>query len=135
MIVVDDLPQPHADTKFVQAHRDLIAFDLNPNWRLVERTEDGDMWMIGDLKVIWSIAKEEDGRRWIHVSASRPTRLPSYNDMKRVKSLFIGDSRPAYSVYAPHAEHVNIHSNCLHLWAPFNGIAALPDFSRGTGSI
>jgi hypothetical protein len=104
-------------------------------WRHVMHADDGDCWMaLGGLKVIWSAAEEEDGKIWMHVSVSRPTRLPSYTDLARVKALFIGD-RVSYSVWATAADHVNIHQNCLHLWAVLEGEEPLPDFTRGLGSI
>ena len=107
-----------------------------PDWLRLERSEDGEAWQTdAGLRVIWSIATEEDGRPWLHVSASRADRRPSYSDLARVKELFIGPERAAYSVWAPASEHVNIHPNCLHLWAPLSGGSPLPDFTRGGGSI
>ncbi len=120
------------------AERCKIEESLDPHtWRRVNAGGDGDMWATLDnaLKVIWSISIEQDGRLWMHVSVSRPDRLPSYNDMKRVKHLFIGDERNAYSVWAADPAHVNLHSRCLHLWCVLDGADPLPDFSRGGGSI
>lgn len=71
----------------------------------------------GGLKVIESIA-EHDGRLWRHVSVSRATRLPSWDDLKVVKAAFIGGDRPAIQVLPSLAEYVNLHPHCLHLWAP-----------------
>lgn len=120
----------------IEAERVAIAERLPAKtWVRVGHGEDGECWQSSDLRVIWSIAAENDDRLWMHVSVSRPTRIPSYSDMTRVKDLFIGPDRVAYTVLAPASQHVNIHPNCLHLWAPLEGDPPLPDFSRGTGSI
>lgn len=104
-------------------------------WRMVEAGLDGQIWMMGELKVIWSVAVELDGAPWLHVSASRPTRIPSYLDMTYIKDTFVGTERFAYSVWAPRAEHISIHDYCLHLWCKLDGPPPLPDFTRGLGTI
>lgn len=104
-------------------------------WRMIEHGDDGQVWRLGQLTVIWSTHVELDGRDWLHVSASRPMHMPSYLDMKFVKKIFVGPERFAYSVWAPDAEHVSIHDYCLHLWAPLTGEPPLPDFTRGLGTI
>jgi hypothetical protein len=48
--------------------------------------------------------------------------------------MFIGDGRKAIQVFAPVAEHVNIHEFCLHLWHCLDG-DPLPDFTRGGPTI
>jgi hypothetical protein len=71
------------------------------------------------LKVARTVETYE-GQRWLHVSLSRRSQLPSYEDMKLVKHAFIGDDRAAYQVFARAAEHVNVHEFCLHLWCPLD---------------
>lgn len=92
----------------------------------------GGAWKrIGDeLMVTMSESLESDGRTWIHVAFSRPTRLPSWSDMKRVKDAFIGKERRAISVLPRASEYVNIHPYCLHLFACLDD-DGLPDFRRG----
>lgn len=79
-------------------------------------------------------ARELDGRVWLHVSASRGSRLPSYADLVEVKELFIGRERKAVQVFPSRAEHVNIHPHALHLWHCVDG-DVLPDFTHGSGSL
>lgn len=123
-------------TSALERTRAAIHGRLDPKlWTMFQDGDDGEAWTCGDVRVIWSVAKELDDRHWLHVSVSRSTRLPSYSDMTRVKDLFIGDDAIAYSVFAPDAQHVNIHQNCLHLWAPLDGDLPLPDFTRGGRSI
>lgn len=85
-------------------------------------------YKIGDnLMVLWSARREADGKRWIHVSYSRPSKDPSWEDTCEVKRTFIGKDRKAISVMPAEAEYVNIHPHCLHLWACLDG-DGLPDF-------
>lgn len=83
---------------------------------------------LGDnLLVMWSARKESDGRRWVHVSCSRPSKLPSWEDLREVKDTFIGRDRRALQVLPPAAEYINIHPHCLHLWSCLDG-EPVPDF-------
>lgn len=79
----------------------------------------------GGLAVCTS-TDEINGALWIHVSVSRKSRTPTYEDMARVKSAFIGDDRPAYHVFPKAAEHRNFCPTCLHLWSPL-GADPFPD--------
>jgi hypothetical protein len=79
------------------------------------------------LRVICSAQLERDNRRWMHVSCSRPNRLPSWEELRLVKDTFIGRDRKALQVLPPQAEYVNIHPHVLHLWSCLDG-DGLPDF-------
>lgn len=105
---------------------------LPPGWRYLTRNEFGFFCYNGprELKVGVSEAKERDGCRWRHVSASKPKRVPNYEEMCLVKNIFVGEEVEAYQVGAPKSRHVSIHPNCLHWWAPMDG-PVLPDFSSG----
>ena len=81
------------------------------------------------LYVIISESVEADEKRWLHVSCSRRTRLPSWADLRRVKDAFCGKERKAIQVFAPASEWVNIHSFALHLWCCLDG-DVLPDFRK-----
>lgn len=106
-------------------------------WTVIEERIDGAAYLNKSLGlfVIRSTAKEADGNSWIHLSVSRRSRIPSYDDLKLVKKEFIGDTYHAYQCFVPSSEHINIHKYVLHLWARSDGRAALPDFSHGSGSI
>jgi len=115
--------------------RDLLPRVLPADWACVERGADGAKFQSDDrLTVIMSAAVEQDGKRWLHVSCSRPTRLPSWDDLRRVKDLFVGRERTALQVVPPASRHINIHPNCLHLWACLDGDVT-PDFARGGDTI
>ena len=87
------------------------------------------------LLVLCSSSRESDGRHWLHVSFSRKDRIPDYEDLKEVKSIFIGDDRTAYQIFPSINKHINVHPHCLHLWALADGSALTPDFTRGNGVI
>jgi hypothetical protein len=79
------------------------------------------------LRVILTVQRERDGRRWVHVSLSTPDRLPTWDELKRAKSIFVGDDRTALQVLPPLSEYVNRHPYCLHLWYCLDG-DVVPDF-------
>lgn len=59
-----------------------------------------------------------DGAGWEHVSVSRKSKLPSYEDMCRVKDMFWGEEDCVMQLMVPKSEHVNYHPYCLHMWRP-----------------
>jgi len=59
-----------------------------------------------------------DGAGWEHVSISRPDRVPSWDEMCWIKSLFWDDEDCVVQFHAPRSEWVNNHRHCLHLWRP-----------------
>jgi hypothetical protein len=98
------------------------------NWNVYNDPRGVHARKIGDtLLVIFSGQRERDGRRWAHVSMSRPSRLPSWDDVREVKDTFIGRDRRAIQILPPQAEYVNLHKNVLHLWHCLDG-DGLPDF-------
>ena len=109
-----------------------------PAWTLVARAEDGAAFRRGTLQAILSVERH-DGHLWLHVSAcgrtgERRFYLPSWEEMKRVKQDFLGDVW-AYGVLPPARDYVNDHPSVLHLFARMDGASALPDFTRGTGTL
>lgn len=117
---------------------DDCGFPKNPlGFKKVADKIDGSAWVNEKtgLCVIASVSIEQDGHAWLHVSYSYRSRIPSYRDGKAVKAIFIGNDREAYAVYPKSEDHVNIHPYVLQLWARVDGQKALPDFTRGGGSI
>jgi len=74
-----------------------------------------DSWTYKGLRVVASVATY-DGQEWLHVSFSRPNRIPDYNDIQLVKNNFIGEDRKAIMVWPEKEHYVNQHPYCLHLW-------------------
>ena len=57
---------------------------------------------------------------WEHVSVSRKSRVPSYEDLVRIKNLFWDNSDTVMQLFVPKEDHVNYRPYCLHLWRPLN---------------
>lgn len=100
------------------------ALPYVPN-RYVELSTDLD----DRLMMIVSGHTYGDGKRWLHVSVSRPARMPGWLDMCRVKDEFIGPEYVALQVHPRTSEYVNFHETCLHLWHCIDGDVT-PDFRR-----
>lgn len=100
-------------------------------WRFIGRWGDGySLDNYSGLRMLIDCSMKSDGKWWVHVSVSRKDRAPSHADMCSVKDAFLG-VRYAYSVWPPPEKYVNIHPNCLHLWACCEGTGrALPEFSE-----
>jgi hypothetical protein len=82
------------------------------------------------LAALVSVLVEQDGEQWLHVSISRPDRMPTYTDLVMAKRDLVGRFRKAIQVFAPESEHVSVHNYCLHLWCCLTA-DPLPDFTRG----
>ncbi len=96
---------------------------------LLEEKIDGYVYKLNNgLIVIISGAIEDDGKKWIHVSFSRKSRMPEYKDMKLVKNIFL-ENKKAIMVFPEKIYHVNIHPYCLHLWHCIDA-DLLPEFSK-----
>lgn len=71
------------------------------------------------LSVLRSIDDLGDGKPVLHVSVSRKGKLPSWEDLKRVKTIFMGPDVDAYHVIPRTGDYVNMNQNTMHLWAPW----------------
>lgn len=110
-----------------------------PGWHVIIDGRDSEppgiaCVSIDDLRVIASVNLQKDNKTWLHVSMTRHAELPSYEDMVKVKRLFIGDHVTAYQVFPPADRHVNHHEYCLHLWHCVDG-PVTPDFRLADGMI
>lgn len=115
--------------------RDFLPHVLPPEWRVVEWGIDGAKYMSRHGQtVIVSGNTEADGKRWLHVSTAHPRRLPTWEELRDVKDLFIGKERLALQVLPQASRYINIHAHCLHLWHCIDG-EPVPDFARGGTSI
>lgn len=81
------------------------------------------------LSAIVSAERESDGRMWLHVSVAHRDRMPSWDELRRIKSWLIGRDVRAIQVLPPESEYVNLHPFCLHLWQCLDA-DPLPDFRK-----
>jgi len=119
-------------TKHLWIRRFLKAPD---GWNREEVLTDGARFghKKESVRVLVSGTREKDGKRWLHLSISRPNRTPTIDELREVKFAFIGDLK-AMQIFPSRDEYVNLHQHCLHLFACLDG-DPLPDFRRGIGSI
>lgn len=83
------------------------------------------------LRVIATIEDHyPDKSTWLHVSFSYTNRLPSWQDLRSVKDLFIGRNRLAVQILPAEQDYVNIHKNTLHLYTRLDG-DTLPGLAPG----
>jgi hypothetical protein len=105
-------------------------------WRLVARGDDGEAWAIRQgakvMTLIWSIAREDDGGLWLHVSVSAGKRLPTWGELEWARDLVVGDAY-AYAVFPPSEHWVGLNKSVGHLFAPLDGRPRLPEFSGRLG--
>src|SRR5262249_61971058 len=92
-----------------------------PSWSLVVKSEDGGMFVRGGIQVILSVAREDDGNIWVHVSAcgrrgEREFYLPSWEQFQRVKSDFLGSDRWAYQGFPDEKHYLNQNPYLLQLF-------------------
>lgn len=102
---------------------------LSPFWSVQERKADGvHIQHVSGLSVIASVAKEDDGKYWLHVSMSYINKMPSYKELVQIKELLIGVEEYAIMIFPTKQYHVNLLPTCLHLFHCLEGYP-LPEFS------
>lgn len=64
--------------------------------------------------------------KWNHVSVSpiKKMRIPTWNDMCKLKDWCFYPEEEAYEIHPKHSDYINLVQNCLHLWQPIT--CALP---------
>lgn len=85
-------------------------------------------YMRNDGLSVISGMENHDGKWWLHVSCAKQDSLPTWEDLKEVKQVFIGSDKKAIQVIPNEKEYVNIHPYCLHLFHCDED--GLPDFVR-----
>lgn len=104
-------------------------------WSKVEGRLDGEAYRRRDgATLIWSVAREQDGRRWLHISMAHRRHLPTWSELVDAKEWIAGDDVVGYQVIPARSEWISIHPYALHVWIPLDG-GGLPDFAHGGDSI
>ena len=86
------------------------------------------------LRVIIDI-QERNNESWLHVSFSRNHKLPSYQEIKQVKTDFIGKDNVAIMIFPAQVDYVNLHEFCLHLWHCITNKEIIPNFVNQIGDL
>jgi hypothetical protein len=124
----------------MNAREAVILGNVRPSdlagWEILLRTQDGYALRKGSkIRAIISAAFELDGRKWVHLSISRPDRLPTWEELRKAKDELLGDVE-AYMVIPPRARYVNLHPHVLHLFTCATAPAGvLSAFERGGASL
>ena len=103
----------------------LKEIKLHPWVNVVQEGLDGGAYVIktpfGKLTVIASF-----GGGWDHVSVSKATRCPTWEEMCYVKDIFFNDDEVVIQYHPAKENYINNHPFCLHLWRPQNISLATP---------
>jgi hypothetical protein len=67
---------------------------------------------------------------WTHASIAYNDHTPTYDDLALLHEAVWGGTGWAYQVFAPAADHVNIHEYALHLFGRADGVRVLPNFAQ-----
>jgi hypothetical protein len=107
------------------------------HWKLAQRGADGlGAWTHGarGLGLIHSVAIEQDGQPWEHISLSRKDgAMPTWQQVRDVFHEVAGPEALGIVVVSPKSEHVDI-AEVAHVWRCLTR-RPIPDFARGGKSI
>lgn len=104
-------------------------------YRQVYANNDGvGLWQLRRrLRLLHSMAREDDGQVWAHVSVSNPANtMPTWHEVRDAGWLLY-PGHHGIIVVAPQSTHVNI-ANVAHVWYCLTGLSC-PDFTHGYSSI
>lgn len=77
--------------------------------------EQGGAFLVNvGTTIVKVIASNTEG--WDHVSVSTDHRIPTWEEMDRVKRIFFRDDEYAFQLHLPPKNHINCHPYCLHIW-------------------
>lgn len=101
----------------------MIAMPTPFGWAEIQGTVTGAQTFRGvmprvDGLLVIRDTLQVDGKEWRHVSFSRRSRTPSYDDMMAVHAAFCDVDAVVLQIFPKRAEWVNLHPHCLHLWQP-----------------
>ena len=125
-------------TEQVQSVKVSLARLQRNHWKVIHPSGDGlGQWehRARGLALIHSVAVEQDGQVWEHVSLSRADGLmPTWEQLRDTFREVCGDDALGIVVIPPKSEHVNI-AEVAHAWRCLSQRRPVPDFTQGSGSI
>jgi len=113
--------------------KEILPRVLPSGWRYHPDADDMLYHDKRGILVILNVMQYPDCKPWIHLSLSRrDKKIPTWEDLREVKDLFIGRQRKAIFVLPPEDQYVNLHPGVLHLYCCL-GKDPIPDFRyKGT---
>ena len=110
--------------------RDILPEVLPAGWHYNRAVSDDVLDNVREgLRVILNVMRYSDGRAWAHMSVSRrDQRLPTWDQLRELKELFLGKQRKAIQVLPPADQYVNVNPGVLHLFCCLADEDPIPDF-------
>src|SRR5438128_1752962 len=98
----------------LQKVRTILGHELSHNWMLLGPFgPDGYAYRSivappgGSILRVIETRGDHGGHEWLHVSISHKESLPTWEEMKQVKHLFIGDERTAVQIFPCKEQWIN----------------------------
>ncbi len=80
----------------------------------------------GHFRIGKIMIRASDGAGWEHVSVSLIHRVPSWEEMCRVKAIFWDDEDVVIQYHPARSNYVNHNPYVLHLWRPIDDVIPMP---------
>ena len=91
------------------------------NLQVIDEAIDGIRGQYYDsLSSRWLTYVFSWGGGWEHLSVSTPNKIPTWEQMCRMKDIFWNDDEVCIEYHPKKSEYVNNHSYCLHIWKPID---------------
>ena len=118
----------------------MVGLVIHPELTVHRNSGDGYYATWQSLRFLVSVEDARDGNKWLHASVSRHDhKLPSYEDLKALKRLCMGDHRTAVQIFPPAEEHVDLAPvtgiEVLHLWSCLDRPDFIPDMRGPNGTL
>ena len=106
-----------------------IELKARNDFKIIKTGFDGGMGIftkgkMKDMSVIWSFAGG-----WEHVSINGVKRMPTWEEMCKLKDMFFREDECCVQYHPPVSEYVNNLKYCLHIWKPieqYSGVLPIP---------
>jgi hypothetical protein len=121
------IPGPLVSEEGQRLSEQLCPRVLPAGWQPIPEMAGGFINRQRKLGAMFSVEREADGKRWVHVSVSHRDRVPTWDELRSVKDWLLGRDTLVVQVLPPEAEYVNVHPYVLHLWHCLDG-RPVPDF-------
>lgn len=106
----------------IPLHDVTLTSGLKLRFRGLQRVESLDttgtiaVYERDGLRVIASLDHTPRFGPLLHVSVSRQTRYPSWDELVQVKAAFHGDDVDAMMVMPRSEDYINVHESAFHIW-------------------
>jgi hypothetical protein len=94
-------------------------FKFPPGWRLAteQTTASGPLWVwYKEHRTVFISEEQHPYGTWLHGSIATRGHI-RYEDLLYLRRHWFGQDWPAVQFFPTQEGYVNLHENCLHLWA------------------